>query len=217
MVFCTNCGKPVESTNKFCASCGFQLKSLTDGVNQTAPLTPPAVPPAYQNLPQAATPAQSPAPFYAAETIKCIISSLSKPKSWGRSDSYTLIVTDRRSIFAKITQEIMNEAVRDARANAAAEGKGFFGKWASQMKGFYNYAVRYNKLNPDQILQETMGNFAVENSNIRRIRITDNTDEESAGTEYGIEFQTATGKLDFKTAYNQEHLFKMAYGDAIVK
>jgi hypothetical protein len=111
----------------------------------------------------------------------------------------------------------MNEAVRDARANAAAEGKGFFGKWASQMKGFNNYAMRYNKLNPDQILQETQGNFAIENSNIQRIRIADNTDEESPGTEYGIEFQTVTGKLGFTTAYNQGHLFKMAYGDAIVK
>ena len=144
------------------------------------------------------------------------MSSLSVPKSWGRSDAYTLIVTERRSIFAKVTQEIMNETVRTARANAAAEGKGFFGKWASQMKGFYNYAVRYNKFTPDQILQETPGNFAIENSMIRKIKITENTDEDSPGVEYGITFETVTWKLYFKTAYNQEHLFKMAYGTAIV-
>ena len=200
MAFCPNCGQVVQGTQKFCISCGIQLQPPAIELNQAAPLAPPPV-----------------VPVYITETIKCIISSLSMPKSWGRSDGYTLIVTDQRSLFAKITQEIMNEAVRDARANAAAEGKGFFGKWASQMKGFNNYAVRYNKITPDQILCETQGNFAIENNTIRRIRITNNTDEDSPGTEYGIEFQTVTGKLNFKTAYNQQHLFKMAYGEAILR
>ena len=154
---------------------------------------------------------------FPTETVKFIIPNLAISKSWGRTDSYTLIVTDRRSIFAKLTQEIVNETVKMARANAEAQGKGFLGKWAAQMKGFNNYTVRYNKFTPDQVLQETRGNFAIDNSTIRRIRITDNTDEDSPGVEYGIEFQTVTEKLYFKTMYNQENNFKQAYGDDIVK
>ena len=215
MAFCTNCGQPVQAVQRFCASCGIQLQPPAPGLNQAVPPASPGTP-VYQNVPPCAPAYQNPAPAYLTETIKCIMSSLSVPKSWGRSDAYTLIVTERRSIFAKVTQEIMNETVRTARANAAAEGKGFFGKWASQMKGFYNYAVRYNKFTPDQILQETPGNFAIESSMIRKIKITENTDEDNPGVEYGITFETVTGKLYFKTAYNQEHLFKMAYGTAIV-
>jgi hypothetical protein len=199
MAFCTNCGKPIQDNQKFCASCGMQLRPLTDGANQNAP------------------PVQYPTTAFYIESVKVIISNLAVSKSWGRSDAYTLVVTDRRSIFAKLTQEIMNETIRAARADAAAEGKGFFGKWASQMKGFNNYAVRYNKITPDQILQETPGNFAIENSIIRKIKITDNTDEDSPGVEYGIEFQTVNEKLYFKTMYNHNNNFKLAYGDAIVK
>ena len=219
MAFCTNCGKPVQDLNKFCASCGAPLQPPVTVQNPAPPvfqnMPPPA--PMYQSVPPPAPVYQNPAPVYAAETIRCIMPNISISKSWGRSDDYTLMVTERRSIFAKITQAIINEAVTDVRANAAAEGKGFFGKWASQMKGFNNYAVRYNKFTPDQILQETQGNFAIENNTIRRIRITDNTDDESPGVEYGIEFQTVTGTMSFKTRYDQQNNFKMAYGPAIVR
>jgi len=214
MTFCTNCGKPVQDTQKFCGVCGMQLNQLNEGSNQVS--QPPAVP-AYPNVPPPVQAVQSSVSGSPTEMVKFVIPSLSISKSWGRSDSYTLIVTDRRSIFAKLTQEIMNETVKMARADAEAQGKGFFGKWAAQMKGFNNYAVRYNKFTPDQVLQETKGNFAVENSMIRRIKITDNTDEDSPGVEYGIEFQTVTEKLYFKTIYNQVNNFKQAYGDAIVK
>ena len=214
MTFCTNCGKPVQDTQKFCGACGTQLNQLNEGSNQATQL--PAAP-VYQNVPPPVQAVQSTGSGSPTETVKFVIPSLAISKSWGRSDSYTLIVTDRRSIFAKLTQEIMNETVKTARADAEAQGKGFFGKWAAQMKGFNNYAMRYNKFTPDQVLQETKGNFAVENSTIRRIRITDNTDEDSPSAEYGIEFQTATDKLYFKTIYNQVSNFKQAYGDAIVK
>jgi hypothetical protein len=168
-------------------------------------------------VPQYAPPAYPvPPPVYAPETIRCVISSLAITKSWGRHDDYTLVVTDRRSIFAKVTQEIMNAVINEASANAAAEGKGFFGKWGAQIKGFYNYGVRYNKFTPDQILQETQGNFAIENNTIRKIKIFDDTQEDSPGVEYSITFETVTGKLSFKSMYNQENLFKQSYGPAIV-
>jgi hypothetical protein len=192
----------------------MQLNQSNEGLTQAAQ---PAAAPVNQNMPPPAQAVQGTVSGAPTEIVKFVIPSLAVSKSWGRSDSYTLIVTDRRSIFAKLTQEIMNETVKTARADAEAQGKGFFGKWAAQMKGFNNYAVRYNKFTPDQVLQETKGNFAIENSMIRRIKITDNTDEDSPSAEYGIEFQTMTEKLYFKTIYNQINNFKQAYGDAIVK
>ena len=39
-------------------------------------------------------------------------------KSWGRYDVYNLIVTDRRSIFSKLTNEMMNKTIQARRAKA---------------------------------------------------------------------------------------------------
>jgi hypothetical protein len=208
MPFCTNCGKPYKENSRFCQSCGMPLVTVAAGNIPTpaagvppAPLPPPPLMPASTSI----------------EPVRFVISNLSLPKSWGRSDNYTLILTDRRSIFAKVTQEIMNETVKLARADAEAQGKGFFGKWAAQMKGFNNYAARYNSLTPDQILQETQGNFAIDNSSIRVIKIRDESDDEDSRTIYGIEYQMINGKLKFKSMYDLEKQFKQAYGPGLVK
>ena len=37
MAFCTNCGKPVQDTQKFCASCGMQLNSGKRGITTSCP------------------------------------------------------------------------------------------------------------------------------------------------------------------------------------
>jgi hypothetical protein len=200
MPFCSNCGQQVQSNNKFCASCG-------------APLQPAAGP-----MPNAPPPAYSPPPppAYPVETVKFVIGGLAISKSWGRSDNYTLIVTERRSIFAKLTQEIMNETVRASRAQAQAEGKGFFGKWAAQMKGFYSYHDRYVHLTPDQILQETPGNFVIENAWISKIKISEYTDPNNNNVEFGITFEMMNQKLYFKSMYDLKDQLRQVYGPAIV-
>ena len=210
MPFCINCGQPVQSENKFCASCGVPLQPAAGPIPYTPPVQPPPQP-VYQNVPPPAS-YPPPAPAYPVETVKFVIGGLAVSKSWGRTDNYTLVVTEHRSIFAKLTQEIMNETVKASRANAQAEGKGFFGKWAAQMKGFYNYHERYIHFTPDQVLQETQGNFAIENTWISKIKIQDNTDEDSPGVEYSITFETVNQKLYFKSMYNLEDQFRQVYG-----
>jgi hypothetical protein len=182
------------------------------------PYTPPVQPPPQPVHQNAQAPAYypPPAPVYPAETVKFVIGSLAVSKSWGRIDNYTLIVTERRSIFAKLTQEIMNETVRASRANAQAEGKGFFGKWAAQMKGFYSYHDRYVHLTPDQILQETPGNFAIENAWISKIKISEYTDPNNNNVEFGITFEMVNQKLYFKSMYDLKDQLRQVYGPAIV-
>jgi zinc-ribbon domain len=207
MAFCSYCGTQVQDTQKFCASCGNPLKPLTYAPNPGI-----SQPPVIQNVP-----APGAAPAYFNETVRFVISNLYISKSWGRADNYTLIVTERRSIFAKLTQQIVNENIKQSRANAANEGKGFFGKWAAQMTGFYDYTKWYSKYTPDQVLQETEGNFSIDNAVIRRIRISDDSDEDSSRVEYGVEFQMVNNKLYFKSSLNSESQFKQAYGNVVVK
>ena len=52
-----------------------------------------------------------------------------KMKSLGRYDSYAGVVTTERMIFAQLTADMLNQAAQQARDQAKAEGKGFFGQW----------------------------------------------------------------------------------------
>jgi hypothetical protein len=132
-----------------------------------------------------------------------------KSKSLGRTDTYNLIVTDRRSIFAKLTAEIMNETVKKRRAKAEAEGKGFFGKWKAQMQGFNTYTDWYADKTPDYALAETQGNWAIDNGSISNVKVNESKDDESGVETYYIEFTTPNGKFDFSMQYDpKEHLQK---------
>ncbi|HIH88938.1 TPA: zinc-ribbon domain-containing protein [Candidatus Bathyarchaeota archaeon] len=190
MPFCPECGTPVKVENKFCPYCGYKLEPV-----------------AAPQQRQAAYPPQQ-----AQETIRVLIPNLMKSKSLGRTDTYNLIVTNKRSIFAKLTQQIMNETVNKRRAKAEAEGKGFFGKWKAQMQGFNTYTDWYADKTPDYTLGETQGNWAVENSAISNVRVNESKDEESGIETYYIEFTTPTGKFDFSMQYDPHEMLAKAYG-----
>jgi hypothetical protein len=209
ILYCTNCGKQVQINHKFCQSCGTPVESLASSDSPDSPATANPVKPTPPDIPP---PAESPASSY-TETVKMVIPNLTISKSWGRSDTYNVIVTDRRSIFAKLTNPIMSETIKLRREKAAAEGKGFFGKWAAQMAGFNNYTERYSVLSPDQALNETGGNFAIDNASIRKVKVRLSSDEDSA--EYEVEIITANEKLNFKARYDPSKMLKNIYGSIV--
>ena len=218
MPFCPFYGTPVKENHKFCPNCGNTLEPVTQ--------KPTSAPQAVSTSPieQPLSPVLVPQPVAApqkqavmqnqGETMKVIIPNLMVSKSLGRSDTFNLIVTERRSIFAKLTGEIMNETVKRRRAKAEAEGKGFFGKWKAQMQGFNTYTDWYADKTPDYALTETPGNYAVENSAIRNVKVNEDSDDEGGMTLYYIEIMTTTGNLNFKMQYDPRKLFQAAYGGA---
>jgi hypothetical protein len=198
-LFCTNCGKPIKENQKFCGSCGMPIVSTF-----AAPVQPVS-PPVSARLP----PKGDQFTGLQGETVKIIIPNLMQPKSWGRSDTFNLIVTDQRSIFAKLTSQIMNDTIKMRREKAAAEGKGFFGKWAAQMSGFNTYTDRYQNMTPDEALLENTENFQIQNSLIKNVKSGSDGDEDHEM--YNIEITTATQKLKFKTQYDPDKALKAAY------
>jgi len=218
MAFCTNCGQPVQAVQKFCAACGAQVQPPATGFNQAVPSAAPPSMPVNQNVPPFAPAHQNPAPVYLAETVKFVFPNIWTINSSRIMETYTLIVSERRSIFARRTPEIMNDVLKEARAKVEAEHKGFFGKWAAMMNGSNDYAEHYKKFTPDRILQETPGNFAIENSTIRRTRIeVYNLEDAATGGYYGFKFQTMTGDLNFYSTYNHQSTLKLCYGKDVVK
>lgn len=220
MPFCPFCGTPVKETHKFCPSCGNPLESVVQKLTPTSQAT--SIPkaqqpqqPVYITQPVAAPLTQQPVTQPTqVETIRVIIPNLMISKSLGRTDTFNLIVTERRSIFAKLTSEIMNETVKRRRTKAEAEGKGFFSKWKAQMQGFNTYTDWYADKTPDQALSETLGNYAVDNSAIRNIKVNEDSDDEGGMTLYYIEITITTGKLNFKMQFDPRKLLQEAYGGA---
>jgi hypothetical protein len=197
MPFCPFCGTPVKEIHKFCPSCGNPLEPVAQKMSpvpQAASISSiQPSPPVYVPQPAAAPPTQQPVPQPTqGETIRVIIPNLIVSKSLGRSDTFNLIVTERRSIFAKLTNEIMTETVKMRRAKAEAEGKGFFGKWKAVMQGFNTYTDWYTDKTPEYALRENPANYAIDNSAIRNIKVNEDSDDDGGMTYYYVEISTPT-------------------------
>jgi len=131
------------------------------------------------------------------------------------SDTYNLVVTERRMIMAQLTQPMMNAAIAEAQAKAKAEGKGFFGVWADQMAAMFRYAIRYETMPPDAALAETPGNFALENSQISVVDLSLKDHEDSSQyNEFKMVIKSAGGKFEFRIAEDERYIniLKAAYG-----
>ena len=143
-----------------------------------------------------------------------------KNKSLGRYDSWTAVITTYRIIFAQTTDKMATEAAMQAKQQATAEGKGFWGQYKDQLSGFYNFSQRYLTMDPNTTLAETPGNFAVDNAGIREIKI--HTKDEYRGgdyyrSEYSVEIKSAQGTYEFRMDENNQatSLLKQVYGERV--
>ena len=217
MAFCTNCGQPIQAANKFCASCGAPLQPSTASMPYTPPIQP-SLQPVYQNVLPPAPVYPTPVPGYPAETVKFVLPDIWMINSSRIKETYTLIISERRSIFARSTPEITNIVGQEAHTKMDYEHKSFFGKWKASVFSENHFPDHYKKFSPDQILAETQGNFAIDNSTIREIGIKlYNMDDAATGGYYGFEFQIVTGNLNLYSTYNHESDLKLAYGKGVVK
>ncbi len=188
---------------KFCQNCGAPIKS-TSTVDQARPLDD------VRRLAQAST--------SVPETILGVI-LLRKPKSLGRYDTFAGVLTTSRMIFAQITKEMLNEAARLAKEQAKAEGKGFWGQWASQLNATLNYIQKYLKMEPAAILNETPGNFALNNDSINEIKLKlkQTRRGEPHLHEFEVEVSSTTDKIALAMDDKKEYvnLLKAVYGERV--
>jgi hypothetical protein len=156
------------------------------------------------------------------EKMLGLIPVLRKPKSFGRWDTYALIITDQRTIFAQMTANMLKEAAAEAQRKGKEEGKGFFSRWADQLKATMAYSNRYWDIPPDEALGENPGNFAIPNQEIRQIRIKQKSqaswgqEVDQAITEIRIE---SVGKKETYNVdmYSQDmvNMLKGIFGDRV--
>jgi len=153
------------------------------------------------------------------EKLLGVIPLVRKPKSFGRSDTYTLILTDSRMVFALLTSDMMKTAAAEAQRKGKEEGKGFLARWADQLKACSSFAERYWEMSPDAALGETKGNFALANSSVRRIKVSSkggSDDDDESYTELKIE--STAGKLEYRVdgdARSVRDVLSAVFGDRL--
>jgi hypothetical protein len=212
MPYCENCGKEVSPASKFCRNCGA-AQPISPGEVQ---VTPPPPPPQAQvaQEPQVTMPTQE----THAETVVGAI-PLRRPRSLGRSDSFAGVVTSQRMIIAQMTNEMLKDYAQQAREQAKAEGKGFWGQWSDQVKASFGYTRRYLAMEPSAILYETPGNFEISNGGVREIKVELKRvgQQDQDRREFEIKIESTSGEYEFRMDEDNDYvnLLKQVYEDRV--
>lgn len=233
MPFCENCGTQLSADARFCRNCGakqtvvenppvIQQPQPAQPVYVSAPKPQPTPVPTY-SAPPIQTPVvnnQQPQPAPQRVSSEQIIGAivLRKPKSFGRYDTFTGVMTDQRFIVAQMTGDMVKNAAIQAKEQAKAEGKGFWGQWSDQLKASYGYTKRYLAMQPEAIIAETPGNFAINNNTIREIKLKiKHLDAEGTRKEWEVEIHSTAGKYEYRMDENSQlvDLLKKAYPERV--
>jgi hypothetical protein len=181
-------------------------------------MPPPPPPPSYQ--PVVNMPVQAPVQRSYGENVIGVM-LLRKPKSMGRYDTYTGVVTTQRLIFAQMTSEMLTNAIQAARDQAKSEGRSFWGQWEEQLKASFGYTKRYLSMDPNATLAETPGNFFVNNADIREVKLNlknlHRGNESVKLLEFELEVHNPQGKYEFRMDERDEYvnLLKQVYGERV--
>ncbi|KUK49064.1 MAG: Uncharacterized protein XD74_0351 [Actinobacteria bacterium 66_15] len=181
--FCSSCGAEAGAGDAFCTACGTPLQAAAPE-------------------PAAPMPAPAGAPAASGEEILAVIGGLTLVAGFMglKQKSYTLVITDRRLIFAELTKEKVTATVNAARDSAKAEGKGFFGQWGAQLKSSTSYSEAYWRMSPDAALAETPGNWAVERSQYQGAKFRMGATDENTSTPDVLTIKASTGKWKFNVS-----------------
>ncbi len=172
--FCEHCGAALNPDARFCNQCGQTVQAV------------PAAP-----APAAATVAP-------AEPVLGVIAGLQRRKGLFGTENWNLVVTPKRLIFALMTKDMMNDAVRQVKDQAKGEGKGFWGQMVAQMGWLQLMVDKYAAMPLDQTLSEQPGNFFFLPEQVKRVKVEHRRDSENHTSSDHIIFETVAGKHQFE-------------------
>lgn len=123
-----------------------------------------------------------------------------------RQESYTLVMTESRLLFAQMTKQLQkkqsDELSKLSQENQKA-GRGFFASWGDSIAAGLTWYDRYLAMEPETILKETATNFALSKKEIDSV--TSNTgvrsnNNDSRNSLPDLIFKTKNGKEKFLLA-----------------
>jgi len=189
--FCSNCGNPLESGARFCPYCGSPLSGVQSP--QSVPVTAPVASPP-QTAP--AAPLTQPASATVSEEKLIGVIPLSQRKGLFKFESFSLLVTEKRMIFALITNTIMKEQAAQLHSQGFAKGLGSLLTSASATDYI---SKRYFFKSPEDALKENAENFAIDRSRIKKVKVHSGFIDTSGQSDNNgkLEIETLDKKLSF--------------------
>ncbi len=137
------------------------------------------------------------------ERIVGVIPAIRRKTGLFSSKTYNLVVTDRRILFAELTQQMATQAAKDAAEEAKAQGKGFFARAAQTALSGHRIYQKYWQMAPDAILAETPGNYAVELRDIVSVQVHAGMWDEVHGRHDQDEMRIKTHREKMKLTFVQ--------------
>lgn len=178
--FCTGCGSPLGEGARFCTGCGTAAAVMAPGAPAAVAVQSIPTDAPQPAAPVAAQPAAAVTPQSGERVLAVIPNATLKGGFMGMaSKAGTLVLTERRVIFAHTTSQMMKQLVADARDGAKADGKGFFGQWGAQLGAYAAFAQRYMEMDPNAALAESPENLAIENAAIRKAQVKVGVDDQN--------------------------------------
>lgn len=140
----------------------------------------------------------------APEVIVGIIPALLRRKGFMGlgSETFNLILTPTRLIFAAVSSETMKEAVALARQQARERGEGAFGQYAAQQGWAGVLSQQYETMSADAILARFSGSFCLTNDEIRQIKLraaAADDDAPQTQAELSVEATGSKHKFEFSS------------------
>ncbi len=129
-----------------------------------------------------------------------IITGLSRTKGFMKIETFDLIITPGRLVFALITQKMINDAIRQVQAESKRQGKGLLAQIGAQMAYWDVIEQRHLEMSVEAILAEQPDNFFVPNQQVESVEIIeDEADDEAILTQvkYTLEIATRSRKYQF--------------------
>jgi hypothetical protein len=192
--FCTNCGTSLATGDKFCGSCGRQVSGTnTDTVSASGAPAPAPAPVTAE--------APSPSITTSGEQAAGVIPA-SRKKGLLGMESFNIVVTERRLIFAVMTNEMVKESAKEK-----GQG-GFLAGLAGAMTVGYTYYQRYLNMPPEAALKENQQNFSIDLSRVKKIKLEPGKHQrdKSRGLEVyensRLEIETTGEKYSFNVPHN---------------
>ncbi len=186
--FCTGCGAALADGSRFCTGCGAAV--VAESAAESAPVVS--------------------SPVAGGESPVAVIPNVSLKSGFMgmKRKMFTLVLTDKRIIFAETTSAMLKQSVADARDQAKSDGKGFFGQWGAQLSAYSALAEGYLAMDPNAALSENPDNFALEESAIDKIKLKAGRvgDEDTGSSPDRLLIKTTAGEkydLDINSGMGQ--------------
>jgi len=105
------------------------------------------------------------------EPVLAVLPALERRKGLMGSQTFNLVMTPHRLIFARLTSQMLQAVSKRAKEAAKAEGKGFLGQWGAMFDANGRICEEYLTMPANEILASHADNFVIPVNQVRKVEV----------------------------------------------